>query len=94
MFVYMTMAIRRQGRWIAQQGRCAEPRSRVPYPVQVVRMRQAAEASMGVLGHDHAPVGTYRTHVSAGAQDIRVRGAREMRRTYVFFFYHVVGGGR
>ena len=38
MSVYMTMAIRRQGR-------CAEPRSRVPYPVQVVRMRQAAEVS-------------------------------------------------
>ena len=44
MSVYMTMAIRRQGRWIARRGRCAEPRSRVPYPVQVVRMRQAAEA--------------------------------------------------
>ena len=38
---------------------------------------------MGVHGHDHAPVGAHRTHVRAGAQDIRVRGARE----------HVVAAG-
>ena len=38
---------------------------------------------MGVLGHGRAPVGAHRTHVSAGAQDVRVRGARE----------HVVAAG-
>jgi hypothetical protein len=32
---------------------------------------------MGVRGHDRAPVGGHRTHVRAGAQDGRVRGARE-----------------
>ena len=32
---------------------------------------------MGVHGHDHAPVGAHRTRVRAGAQDGRVRGARD-----------------
>ena len=36
MSVYMTMAIRWQGQWIAWWGWCAEPHSQVPYLVQVV----------------------------------------------------------